>query len=321
MTINPLNLFPKPTPVQILEFRNLKIHIKRDDLTGLVTSGNKIRKLEYLLADALNKKAKVIITCGNIQSNHVRATLYAVNLLGLKGIALLQGEKPDLPEGNTFLDYLFTDEIYFLKKEEYDKRKEMAEGMIAKYKREGVVGYFIPTGGSNGIGALGYIRAMEEMVSYIKIQGIDSIFCAVGSGGTYAGLLMGKYLFNVEAPIYGIIVDEDKDYFLKKIKEIIKESEAILEKRLNIDEKDIHLIEGYKGRGYAIPYKEEIEIIWELARKGILLEPVYTGKTFYGMIREKSNLGFNNPLFIHTGGIFSLFGFRKEILANKPSSD
>ncbi len=315
---HPLNLAQKPTPIQRIEFHNLFLHIKRDDLTGLITSGNKIRKLEFLMSDALNKKAQVIITCGNIQSNHVRATLYVANLLGLKGVAILKGKRPEIPEGNTFLDYLFTDEVYFLNEREYERREELAKAIGEDYKKKGLNAYFIPTGGSNGIGALGYLGAMEEMVGYIKENGIDAIFCAVGSGGTYAGLLIGKYSFDIAAPIYGILVDETREYFLAKVKNIIKETEIILEKRLDIREEDMVFIEGYKGAGYAIPYKEEVAIIWELARKGILLDPVYTGKAFYGMIKEKNNLGYHNPLFIHTGGIFSLFGFKEEILRYKP---
>uniref|UniRef100_A0A7C3YT43 D-cysteine desulfhydrase family protein n=1 Tax=candidate division WOR-3 bacterium TaxID=2052148 RepID=A0A7C3YT43_UNCW3 len=312
--LTPLSLASKPTPIQKIRFGDYEIHIKRDDLTGLITSGNKVRKLEFLLADALNKKAKVIVTCGNIQSNHVRATLYLSNILGLKGVAILNGKKPKFPEGNTFLDYLFTDEIYFLNDEEYEKKEEFAENLISKYRSKGIDAYFIPTGGSNGIGCLGYTEAMIEMVDYIKNQGIDALFCAVGSGGTYAGLLIGRYISGLDIPIYGILVDETKEYFLKKITGIIKEAERVLGRKLEIGENEILLIEGYKGSGYAIPYKEEIEIIWKLARRGILLDPVYTGKAFYGMIKEKERLNYTNPLFIHTGGIFSLFGFKEEIL-------
>ncbi len=316
--INPLNLASKPTPIQKINFLGYDIHIKRDDLTGLVASGNKIRKLEFLLADALKKKAKVIITCGNCQSNHIRATLYTCSLLGLKGVAILKGDKPKVPEGNTFLDYLFTDEIYFLNEKEYEKKEDFAQELISQYKKKGISAYFIPTGGSNGIGCLGYFNALTEMVDYIKNYGISALFCAVGSGGTYAGLLIGKYLFDIKIPIYGILVDETKEYFLKRIKEIIKEAEGVLERKLDIKEEDINLIGGYIGPGYAVPYQEEVELIWRLAREGILLDPVYTGKAFYGMVKEKDNLSLHNPLFIHTGGIFSLFGFKEEILKYKP---
>ncbi|MCX7785568.1 MAG: D-cysteine desulfhydrase family protein [candidate division WOR-3 bacterium] len=318
--LRPLNLAHKPTPIEVLDriLPNTKIHIKRDDLTGLEASGNKIRKLEYLLADALNKKCDVIITCGGIQSNHCRATMFCCAKLGLKGVVILKSKKQEVRsknnttyDGNLLLDYLFGAEIHLLSPKEYDKKEDYAHQLMDDFKKQGLNPYFIPTGGSNGIGALGYLYAMEEMASYIKLQGIDSIFCAVGSGGTYAGLLMGKYIFGLETPIYGILVDETIEYFITKVKNIIKESEQILERKFNISDSDIQLINSYIGPGYAIPYPEEIAIIKQVARKGIILDPVYTGKTFYGMLKEKEHIGFCNPLFIHTGGIFSLFAYKE----------
>ncbi|MEO0091729.1 MAG: D-cysteine desulfhydrase family protein [candidate division WOR-3 bacterium] len=312
--LKPLNLANKPTPIEIIDIA-IKIHIKRDDLTGLEASGNKIRKLEYLLADALDKKCDVIITCGAIQSNHCRATMFCCAKLGLKGVVILltgpQNYQEKTYQGNLLLDYLFGAEIHLLPKVKYEKKQEYAQQLIDDYKKKGHNPYFIPTGGSNGIGALGYLYAMEEMASYIKLQGIDSIFCAVGSGGTYAGLLMGKYIFGLETPIYGVLVDETPEYFIAKIKNIIKESEQVLDKKFDINDSDIKLINGYIGPCYAIPYPEEIETIKQLARKGILLDPVYTGKAFYGMLQEKEQIGFTNPLFIHTGGIFSLFAYKE----------
>lgn len=313
--IKPLNLANKPTPIELVSniLQDTKIHIKRDDLTGLEASGNKIRKLEYLLADALTKHCDVIITCGGIQSNHVRATMYCCAKLGFEGVAILRGTTTEFPNGNLLLDNLFGAEIHFLNKEQYDKKEDYIAQLIDDYKKKGHNPYFIPTGGSNGIGALGYIFAMEEMSSYLKLQGIDAIFCAVGSGGTYAGLLIGKYLFNVDVPLYGILVDENKENHIAMIKSIIFESEKILDHELNIDDAEIKLIDDYIGPGYAIPYPEEITIIKQLARKGLILDPVYTGKAFYGMIKEKEQLGYSNPLFIHTGGIFSIFAYNKEL--------
>lgn len=329
--IKPLTLATKPTPIEVLDrtLYGMMVHIKRDDLTGLEASGNKIRKLEYLLADAFEKKCDVIITCGGIQSNHVRATMYCCAKLGLKGLAILRNPRDSRESrgsfsdnsdisavispynGNLLLDYLFGADVHLLPNEKYDKKEEYVNQLLDDYKRKGHNPYYIPTGGSNGIGALGYINAMEEMVSYIKLQGIDSIFCAVGSGGTYAGLLMGKYIFDTDVPIYGILVDETPEYFLNKITTIISESEKILERKFNVNNSDIQLIDGYIGPGYAIPYPEEVSVIKDLARKGLILDPVYTGKTFYGMVKEKERLGFNNPLFIHTGGIFSIFAYKE----------
>jgi D-cysteine desulfhydrase len=325
--ITPLNLANTPTPIEIILgiLPHTTIHIKRDDLTGLEASGNKIRKLEYLLADAQNKKCDTIITCGSIQSNHVRATMYCCAKLDLKGVAVLRNTASVIaspnrakqsPDGNLLLDYLFNADVHILSSSEYDKKEEYINKLFDDYKKKGHNPYFIPTGGSNGIGALGYIFAMEEMASYIKLQGIDALFCAVGSGGTYAGLLMGKYIFGLDIPIYGILVDETQEYFLSKIKSIIRESEKILEKKFDLNDSDIQLINGYIGPGYSIPYPEEIQIIKQLAQKGLILDPVYTGKTFYGMIKEKERLQYTNPLFIHTGGIFSVFAYNRDLTTN-----
>ena len=335
--IKPLKLAHKPTPIERLDktLYGMTVHIKRDDLTGLEASGNKIRKLEYLLSDAQNKKCDVIITCGGIQSNHVRTTMYCCAKLGLKRVAILKSQnksvgqgfslanhssKPEglpyklngeVPNGNLLLDYLFNADVHLLSSSEYDKKEEYVNTLLNDFQKKGHNPYFIPTGGSNGIGALGYLNAMEEMTSYIKLQGIDSIFCAVGSGGTYAGLLMGKYIFGLDMPIYGVLVDETVAYFLTKIKLIISESEKILEREFAINDYDIKLVDGYVGPGYAIPYQEEIDAIKQLARKGLILDPVYTGKTFYGMLKEKEHLAYSNPLFIHTGGIFSIFAYKE----------
>jgi D-cysteine desulfhydrase len=312
--IEPLQLAQKPTPIQVVTdiFPNIKIHLKRDDLTGLLNSGNKVRKLEYLLADAQNKQCDCIITAGAIQSNHIRTTMFTCASMGIKAVAVLCGELPEIFDGNLFLDYLFGAEIHFLPKEEYDKRKEgFMQLLAAKYRKQGFKPYLIPTGGSNGIGALGYLETMQEMTRYIKMSAIDSVFCAVGSGGTYAGLLMGKYIHGIEIPLYGILVDETVEYFTAKIKKIIEDASVVLERKFQVADQDIRLIDGYIGPGYGIPYKEEIEIIKKLALKGIVLDPVYTGKAFYGMINEKGNIDYTNPIFVHTGGLFSVFAYKE----------
>jgi D-cysteine desulfhydrase len=347
VVIEPLQLAQKPTPINVISFplsptslqpisslikgeekkvedvkggREIKIHIKRDDLTGLLNSGNKIRKLEYLLADALNKKCDCIITAGAIQSNHIRTTMFTCAAMGIKAVAVLCGEPPAIFDGNLLLDYLFGAEIHFLPKEEYDKRKEEFMQLLAsKYHKQGYRPYLIPTGGSNGIGALGYLEAMQEMTRYIKMSAIDSVFCAVGSGGTYAGLLMGKYINGIEIPLYGILVDETVEYFTAKIKKIIEQASTILERKFKIEDQDIKLIDGYIGPGYGIPYPEEVEIIKNLALKGIILDPIYTGKAFYGMIKEKNKLNYTNPIFVHTGGIFSLFAYKEAFLTANQS--
>jgi len=320
--IVPLSLAQKPTPIHTISdiIPNIKIQLKRDDLTGLLNSGNKVRKLEYLLADARNKRCDCIITAGAIQSNHVRTTLFTCAAMGIKSAAVLCGDSPQILDGNLFLDSLFGAEIFILPKAEYDKMKDVfVQELAAKYRKQGYKPYLIPTGGSNGVGALGYLEAMQEMSQYIKMSAVDAIFCAVGSGGTYAGLLLGKYTNGIETPLYGILVDETVEYFKTKIKKIIEEASIILDRKFNIDENDIKLIDGYIGSGYGIPYPAEIESIKQLALKGIIFDPVYTGKAFYGMIKEREKLNYHNPIFIHTGGIFSLFAFKEAFLPSDQS--
>ncbi|MBS4016099.1 MAG: D-cysteine desulfhydrase family protein [Candidatus Latescibacteria bacterium] len=309
--ITPLKLASKPTPIEFYTgvFPDFDFHIKRDDLTGLEGSGNKIRKLEYLLADAENNGSDLIITCGGIQSNHCRATMYCCAKLGWQGVCVVKGEKPKIAEGNLLLDFLFNAQVEFLPTAQYLHKEDYIAEMIDDFKKKGHKPYFIPTGGSNGIGALGYIFAMDEMAAYIDRHKIDAVFCAVGSGGTYAGLLMGKYQSSLAVPVYGVLVDETPAFFEAKIKSIIGETEKVLERKFPIRDTDIKLIDGYIGPGYGVPYDEEIAIIRQMARKGLILDPVYTGKTFFGMVDKKSELGFSNPLFIHTGGIFSVFAY------------
>ncbi|MDW8113857.1 MAG: D-cysteine desulfhydrase family protein [candidate division WOR-3 bacterium] len=305
--LKPLKLTNKPTPIEKYEFDNFTIHIKRDDLNGLIDSGNKARKLEYLLADALNKKCDTIITAGYINSNHCRITAYFCRRLGLKPILILnclRKRRKIEKEGNLLLDYLFGAEIHFLDDKEYKEKEIYVDELMKRLIKKGFNPYYIPTGGSNEIGILGYRDCFLEMVNYLKENKIDGIFCAVGSGGTYAGLLYGKLISNLDIPIYGILVDETIDYFKIKIRDILSKLNCLVE------EKEFNLIDGYIGKGYGIPYKEEIEIVKEWAKRGIIFDLTYTGKAFYGMLKESRKRDFKNPLFIHTGGIFSIFAHK-----------
>jgi D-cysteine desulfhydrase len=313
--ITPLNLAQKPTPITVLDglVPGIKIHIKRDDMTGLLTSGNKIRKLEFLLADALAKGCNLVITCGPVQSNHVRSTIAACTQVGLKPVGVLRGEKKSIPDGNYLIDVLLGGDYQFITAEEYQNVDAIMESVALDYQGKGFRPYIIPEGGSNGIGALGYARVVEELTDYILKNKIDAIFAAVGSGGTYSGLLAGKYLQGLEIPIFGILVAHDIPTFQMRISKIIREMEQVLERKFFISLDEFMLHDEYIGPGYAQIYPEVIETIKKIAKYGILLDPVYTAKTFYGMLCELKQLTYKNPLFIHTGGIFSLFPYRDEL--------
>jgi D-cysteine desulfhydrase len=319
-----INLASLPTPMQPLrrlsEKFGVELYIKRDDLTGAALSGNKIRKLEFVLADALGQKADTVVTCGGAHSNHCRATAIAAAMLGLQCRLLLRTPDPSNPppsEGNILLDRMAGAEIVWITPDDYKKRDEFMAHEAAALKASGRKPYIIPEGASTALGALGYVRATEELVNDITntMGGAHqpcTIISAAGSGGTSAGLILGAKIFDVNARIAGINVCDDRDYFIREIGTICEN--AIADYHLDIDfnrERDIEIIDGYVGRGFTLSQPDELKLIKEVAQtEGIFLDPVYTGKAFYGMVEELKRdpkcFG-ERIIFIHTGGIFGLF--------------
>lgn len=290
------------------------IYIKRDDQTGTELSGNKVRKLEYSVKEALDKGCDYLITCGGIQSNHCRATAAAAAKLGIKSCLVLRGEKDTKPEGNLLIDRLLGAEIRFITADQYsNSRGAIMEAIKAEMEQQGFKPYIIPEGASNGIGSFGYYTAMEEILSQGKEMNVefDCIVLATGSGGTYSGLWLANKLHGNTADVYGIIVGGDEAYFEARIPEILKESIGYLNTGIDIDFDKINIVGGYVGRGYALSSPEELDFISYLAKlEGIILDPVYTGKAMYGLTKEIKKGTFNkykNILFIHTGGLYGLF--------------
>src|SRR6056297_2101113 len=185
-----IRLASLPTPLEEvtvdLTDERLEIWFKRDDFTEFVGSGNKIRKLEYLLYEATQLKANTVVTCGGIQSNHCRATAFAARKLGMKPVLYLRGSEPTKAEGNLFLDMLLDAEVHWITSEEYAQRESIMTAYRAQSANPKEV-YLIPEGGSNIIGTLGYVRSVSEMTEQTNLNSFDAIFCPVGSGGTYAG--------------------------------------------------------------------------------------------------------------------------------------
>jgi len=319
-----IHLAKLPTPVQPLrrlsEKYGVELYVKRDDLTGIALSGNNIRKLEFVLADALTQKADMVITCGGSQSNHCRATAIAAAMLGLNCRLLLRTPDPSNPpplEGNILLDRMAGADIVWVTPDEYKQRDELMAREAASLQAVGRKAYTIPEGASNALGALGYVRAMEELVNDITttLGGANrpcTIINAAGSGGTSAGLILGAKIFDVNARIACVNVCNDREYFVRAIGDICER--AIADYHLDVDfsrQRDIEIIDGYVGLGYALSQTEELELICDVARtEGIFLDPVYTGKAFFGMIQELKRdpkcLG-ERIIFLHTGGIFGLF--------------
>ena len=311
-----------PTKIHKLErySRELgaNIYIKRDDHTGSEISGNKIRKLEYLAKDAVDKGYDLLITCGGIQSNHCRATVVAATMLGMKSAVLLRISDTPPVTGNYFLDKLLGADIKFCTRDEYSNhRGEIMEAMAEEYRKQGYKPYIIPEGASNAIGTLGYYNCMNEILMQEKELGItfNTIVVATGSGGTYAGLYLANEVQKLGKRVIGMAVCDDTEYFTNIAHNIATEALQYLPQEYrneSLEKKNIEINDKYVGIGYAQSRPEELEFIKKFARQeAVILDPVYTGKAMYGIYNELQNGGNlnkdDNILFIHTGGLFGLF--------------
>jgi D-cysteine desulfhydrase len=308
-----------PTKIEKLEkltqeLGGPNIYIKRDDQTGSEISGNKVRKLEFAIKEAIDQGCDYLITCGGIQSNHARATAAAAAKLGLGSYLVLRSSGDDPLDGNYFLDKLLGAQIKLITSDDYAyRRMEIMEKIKEGLGEQGHKAYIIPEGASNGIGSFGYFNAMEEIIEQEKEIGVhfDAIVMAVGSGGTYGGMFLANKLAEHDAAVYGVNVASNAEYFKQRIVEILEESNKYIECDLEFSKDEIKIIDGYVGRGYALSSPAELEFIYYMAKlEGLILDPVYTGKAMYGLVNEikKGTMSqHKNILFIHTGGIFGLF--------------
>ncbi|WP_100065260.1 D-cysteine desulfhydrase family protein [Miniphocaeibacter massiliensis] len=305
-----ISLANLPTPIVKLEELSKEygknIYLKRDDFTGTEVSGNKVRKLEYAIAEAIENKCDTIITVGALQSNHCRATSAVCAKLNLDCHLLLRGEDLEV-EGNLFLDYMLGSNIHILR-EDRDLEKEAIK-LFNKLEKLGKKPYIIPMGASNKIGTYGYIEAFNEISKYEEKEKInfDLISMAVGSGGTYSGIWYGNYTNKTNKKVLGFSVSSSSVEFKEKIMNILKEIDNNIEKFDSVEINDL-----YVGEGYGKSNREEIEFYLHVAKtEGIILDPCYTGKAFRGLIKEiqDGNIKEDNILFIHTGG---LMGWTKE---------
>ncbi len=318
-----IKLAQTPTPLQKMERLSQKygaeIYFKRDDYTGTELSGNKVRKLEFILQHALNLGADTVITCGGAQSNHCRATALAARRLGMKVVLVLRTSNPDQPpaaEGNILLDCMADATIIWVTPEQYQQRDHYFAWQAEQLVAAGDCPYIIPEGGSNPLGAWGYVATIEELVTDLEqLQDNDplptTVLSAVGSGGTTAGLVMGNKLLAADFRIVGVNVCADSDYFKQVIGNIMDDFQGRYLQQPIATSADMEIIDGYVGRGYAQSQPQELEAIRDLARlEGVVLDPVYTGKAYHAMISELQK----NPdcfgsriVFVHTGGLFGLF--------------
>jgi len=321
--INRVTLATLPTPLEaggkLPSGANL--WVKRDDLTGLGVGGNKARKLEFLCAEALNNNATCLVTVGAAQSNHCRMTAVAGARLNLPTHLVLSGVKPKQLEGNQLLSNMFGARLHHTGLDASDwsnlelARAELTEKLI----RDGERPHSIPIGGSTAVGALGYANAFDEIISQCNLQNFvaDAILFTTSSGGTHAGLIAGLIRARANDPqkvlpkIIGIGVAKGVALNASRVSELASESLTLLGETVRATQDDVLIDANYMGSDYAVPTQAAADAtIWAAHRGAWVLDPVYSAKGFSGLLGRDANGEFNadsNVIFIHTGGLPSLF--------------
>lgn len=324
-----LNALPRvrlgtlPTPLQELPrlssaLGGPRIFIKRDDLTGLAFGGNKTRMLEYLVGDAIEQQATHLITEGGPQSNHVRQTLAAARIHGLATVIVQNpiDPEPDV-QGNFLLDRILDIEFHQVQTEQ--QRGPKMREIAARLRSNGARPYIIPGGGSNEVGAVGYVAAMLELQHQIWELGLSptALYVASGGGGTQAGVALGAALYGCEFDVIGIAIEDDGRTIADRAWTIIERTAERLGVDLPLAREDLICRDGHVGPGYAIPTDECIAAIGTLARmEAIFIEPIYTAKAFAGMlaaIERGDHASGEDIIFLHTGGTPVLFSLVNQL--------
>jgi D-cysteine desulfhydrase len=322
-----------PTPLEPSPRLGAEIGVellwKRDDLTGLELSGNKARKLEFLVAEAEALGADTLVTCGGVQSNHCRATAFAAARRGLGAVVLLRIPDPARPpalDANALLDHLAGARIRWVSHDEYRRRAEVLEGVAAELRAEGRRPCVIPEGGSSALGCWGYVTAVQEIRDQLPPgwrEGPVAIAYACGSGGTGAGIELGVRLagWRGARPI-AFAVCNDAGWFRERIAGLCAEARARWPGLPEVPAGEIAVDDGFVGPGYGEATAEGLALVARVARSdGVLLDPVYTGKAMLG-VAARSRQGALPPggrvVFVHTGGAFGLFPFAPRLRAATP---
>ena len=315
-----------PTPLHALDrlsrnYPGYQLFIKRDDQSGLATGGNKVRKLEYLIGEALDQGCDTFVTAGAQQSNHCRQSAAAAVRAGLECHLLLRGEKPEAVTGNLLLSTLLGAHIHYTGSDITDADvSKLMDGLKARGKKP----YYTPIGGSSLTGAWGFVEAMDELRQQMESQhiSIDYIFFASSSGGTQAGMVLGKAIHKIEAELMAVNIDKNEISQPGGLKEsvmhIANQGAEQLRLPQHFGPDAVRLVEGYGEAGYGVITDNERRAITELARtEGIFLDPVYTARAFYGMTDMLSNKAIRSGakvLFWHTGGIAANFHYARDLL-------
>jgi len=312
-----------PTPLEKMENMTKllgkgELFIKRDDVTGPAFGGNKTRKLEYLLKEAVDTGCTAVLTIGGTQTNHGRTTVGAAAKLGLKPILVLMGEDTGYLSGNLTLDAMMGADIYFVSKPA--KLMEVIADVVAKYEAQGDKVYRIPGGGSNPLGAVGYIMSVKEILQQMEEQQlkIDHLVCAVGSMGTFGGMLLGAKYFNAPFDVIAVPVSPEKKGQKEiEVAKFVNDVSSAYDMGIEIKPEDVKIAYGpddapYSGEAYNKPDSLTRETIITLAKnEGIMLDPTYTGKAFRGFVdivkRGELIKDGESAMFIHTGGAMALW--------------
>lgn len=318
----PLGFFPTPfheLPQFTASQNGPSVYIKRDDLTGLALGGNKTRKLEFLLADALENGCDTIVTAGAAQSNHCRQTAAAAAKLGIECHLLLGGNPPANVNGNLLLDSLFGANIVWCGEQ---RKGEGIPAYIDELKKANKKPYLVPYGGSNPIGATSFYVAMQELSEQVDLKAFSRIVFASSSGATHAGLLLGAKQFAPHLEVLGIKIDKEsanEQPFAELVLSLTKATRDYLQLPFEVTEADVLLNTAFTAGGYGVVGALERSAISTLAStEGILLDPVYTGRAFGGlmkMIEQQQISAQEKVIFWHTGGAPALFSYNEQILS------
>lgn len=314
-----LDLFPRPTPLQELpRFQKAlrckpRIFMKRDDLTQSGLGGNKNRKLDFIMADAISQGSDVVITLGGVQSNHCRQTLAVATQLGIECHLILQGEKPAVKQGNLLYNTIVGAKIHFVPED--GDMDEAARDLIAELEKQDRKPYLIPVGGSTPLGALGYVESTKEVIEQAEQLGVSlgHAFLATGSAGTQAGAEVEAREKCPSMKIHGVSVSRDAESQKKSVAQMTNRVYALLGVDKTVDPADIIVHDEYYGGKYAVPTEAGNDAIRLVAQiEAILLDPVYTGKAMSGMIdmlRKGLLDDAEAVLFFHTGGYPAVFAY------------
>ncbi|MCW8925097.1 MAG: pyridoxal-phosphate dependent enzyme [Xanthomonadales bacterium] len=324
-----VSLANRETPLQLLDGLSKqlgkRVHVWRDDMTGWELSGNKVRKLEFLCGEAATQGADHLLTCGAVQSNHARATAFAARRMGWD-VTLVMREPPGgldhgaPASGNLLLDTIAGTHNVTISAETYQAHGHSFDSFLHKassdLRDQGASPYIIPLGGSCPLGCWGYLAAMELLPGKLNNAPFD-VFCAVGSGGTFAGLELGCASFSHASRVHGVNVSDTADYFDSEIRKLIAEfMDMYATQGVEYEPRPLNIYDGFVGDGYGIASDDDLRFYASLARKtGMLLDPVYTGKAFRGMLHQlqtRPDDFYDDIVFLHSGGQHATFAFAEQ---------